>query len=109
MEVVQQHEVATPFIDLAAANDPCCYAFMRTLDLSDERTDVTDHLRQVYLRARDTWRGGNGQENDAFMSNENAPLIAMQPRGRSVPTRATLGGKDNLNNYASLDSATAFI
>lgn len=36
-----------PFVDLAAASDPCCYSFMRVVDLSDERTDITDHLRQV--------------------------------------------------------------
>ncbi len=38
-----------PFVDLAAVNDPCCYSFMRILDLSDERTDINDHFRQIGL------------------------------------------------------------
>jgi hypothetical protein len=36
-----------PFIDLAAVNDPCCYSFMRIVDISDERMDLNDHFRQI--------------------------------------------------------------
>lgn len=43
-----------PFVDLAAPNDSCCYSLMKTLDTSDERTDITDHLRQVCK----FWNGG---------------------------------------------------
>jgi len=36
-----------PFIDLAAYQDPPCYSFLRVLDFTDERSDITDHLQQV--------------------------------------------------------------
>ncbi|KAI1299244.1 Transmembrane protein [Halotydeus destructor] len=70
-----------PFIDLAASSDPCCYSFIRAMDVSDERTDITDHLRQVYLRARDTWK--QRKTSSVAYGHETAPLIAMQPRGNA--------------------------
>ncbi|RWS23950.1 proteasome subunit beta type-3-like protein [Leptotrombidium deliense] len=36
-----------PFIDSTAASEPTFYSFMRTLDFTDERTDVNDHFRQI--------------------------------------------------------------
>lgn len=35
------------FIDLAMENESPCYSFMRVLDFSDERTDLTDHVHQI--------------------------------------------------------------
>ena len=39
--------IGRPFIDLAAYNEPACYSFMRVMDFSDERTDITDHVIQI--------------------------------------------------------------
>ena len=36
-----------PFIDLAASSEPCCFSFMRIIDLTDERIDINDHFRQI--------------------------------------------------------------
>jgi len=68
----------TPFVDLAASNDSCCESFMRVIDISDERTDMTDHLQQVYRRAKDTW---NNKKN--YEPTESTTLIALQPTGRN--------------------------
>ena len=35
------------FIDLAMETESPCYSFMRVLDFSDERTDLTDHVHQI--------------------------------------------------------------
>ena len=72
-----------PFIDLAAINDSCCLSFRRVLDTSDERSDVTDHLRQVYLRARDSWRRRSATGHE--FPTETTTLIALQPRTSSKP------------------------
>lgn len=44
----------TPFIEspFQDANEPCCLAFLRTLDFTDERNDVMDHLYQTLLRIK---------------------------------------------------------
>lgn len=79
----------TPFIDLAASSDSCCTSLMRVLDTSDERTDMTDHLRQVYRKARDTWN--NRPASSSFSEhNESTTLIALQPRGRNNNNTTTL-------------------
>lgn len=72
-----------PFIDLAAINDSCCLSFRRVLDTSDERSDVTDHLRQVYRRARDSFRQRNEPRYE--YPTETTTLIALQPRTSSRP------------------------
>ena len=36
-----------PFVDLAMENESPFYSFMRVLDFSDERTDLTDHVHQI--------------------------------------------------------------
>jgi len=41
-----------PFINLSMENSGRCYSFMRVLDFSDERTDLTDHVHQIYSRLR---------------------------------------------------------
>jgi hypothetical protein len=43
-----------PFVDspFQDASEPCCFAFLRTLDFSDERNDVLDHLYQTMLKIR---------------------------------------------------------
>lgn len=69
-----------PFVDENADNDNCCNSFMRVIDMSDERTDMNDHLRQVYMRARDTWRGSSANNNEDYLFNESATLIPLQPR-----------------------------
>lgn len=80
---------------------------MRALDTSDERSDITDHLQQSYRRAMDTWYRRNkeptGHTNPDY---EEAPLIAMQPRGRSAMGMAGPSNVSNhsLKNYASLDT-----
>ena len=73
-----------PFIDLAAINDSWCLSFRRVLDTSDERSDVTDHLRQVYRRARDSFRNRNDAPQYEYPT-ENTTLIALQPRTSSRP------------------------
>lgn len=75
-----------PYVDATAVNEPCCTSLMRVLDLSDERTDVNDHLRQVYMKARDTIRGTGSTSRDTEF-NESTTLIALQPRGRNDSTR----------------------
>lgn len=72
-----------PFIDMAAVNDSCCLSFRRALDTSDERSDVTDHLRQVYLRARDSFRQRDQRHFD--YPTETTTLIALQPRTSTRP------------------------
>lgn len=49
-----------PFIEspLQDASESCCFAFLRTLDLSDERNDVSDHLYQALLKVKRGFRSG---------------------------------------------------
>lgn len=47
-----------PYMDspLQDATEPCCFAFLRTLDFSDERNDVLDHLYQSMLRIKTSFK-----------------------------------------------------
>lgn len=36
-----------PFIDSSAYYEPACYSFIRTLDFSDDRSDVYDHFYHI--------------------------------------------------------------
>jgi len=58
----------TPFTEspLQDANETWCFAFLKTLDFSDERNDVSDHLYQAILKIR---RG--------FRSKRNLPSVVM--------------------------------
>jgi hypothetical protein len=73
-----------PYVDLAASSDGCCTSLMRVLDTSDERSDMTDHLRQVYRKARDTWTN----KTNPYEPTESTTLIALQPRGRNASSNA---------------------
>ena len=78
-----------PYVDLAdGSSDGCCTSLMRVLDTSDERSDMTDHLRQVYRKARDTWT----KKTNPYESSESTTLIALQPRGRNYSTDAITPG-----------------
>lgn len=65
-----------PFVDLAAVNDPFCFSFMRILDLSDERSDINDHFRQIGSRIRDTFYRRRREDTYEI---ETTPLIPLQP------------------------------
>ncbi|XP_054165911.1 transmembrane protein 184C-like [Oppia nitens] len=65
-----------PFVDLAAVNDPICFNLMRILDLTDDRTDVTDHFRQIRRRIRGVFY----RRREVETLQEDSPLIPLQPR-----------------------------
>jgi len=72
------------FVDLTTEdNDSCCTSLMRVLDMSDERTDMTDHIRQVYRKAKDTWNNKKTDGKDDPY-NEATTLIPLQSRGSNV-------------------------
>lgn len=53
-------------------------SFFRVIDFTDERTDVTDHIRQVFSKGRDTMMGRRVSEIEAVPS-ECTTLIPLQP------------------------------
>ena len=73
-----------PYINQSDANDSSAIinSFWRVIDMTDERTDITDHFRQVYYKGRDTVLGRRRSSFDSDPS-ECSALIAMQPTDRS--------------------------
>ncbi|RWS01887.1 Transmembrane protein 184C-like protein, partial [Dinothrombium tinctorium] len=69
-----------PFIDTTAANDPTCYSIMRILDFSDERSDVNDHFRQIWLGLKNTVSKRNGSQSScSSLYDESSILIPLKP------------------------------
>lgn len=54
-------------------------SFFRVIDFTDERTDLTDHLRQVYHKGRDTMMGRRRSAEIEAVPNECTTLIPLQP------------------------------
>ena len=61
-----------PFVEspLLDASEPCCFAFMRTLDFSDERNDVLDHLYQAVLKIKRGFRKSRTLPSVVMMDND---------------------------------------
>jgi hypothetical protein len=61
-----------PFIDspFQEASEPCCFAFLRTLDFTDERNDVLDHLYQTMLRIKKSFTR-KGRPLPSVLENED--------------------------------------
>lgn len=45
-----------PFIDLAAIRHSACHSFMRLIDFSDERSDITDSVTQICMLIRPNFK-----------------------------------------------------
>lgn len=70
-----------PFIDEQRRSNPMFYSFSRIVDMTDERTDVADHFRQIGNRMKNIWTSSQQQSNYTNIENSNtAPLIPMQVR-----------------------------
>lgn len=71
-----------PFIEspLQDASESCCFAFLRTLDFTDERNDVLDHLYQAVLKIKRSFR-----------------------KGRTLPTVVMLDDSDDLYEHTPLN------
>lgn len=86
----------SPFQD---ATEPCCFTFLRTLDFSDERNDVMDHLYQSMLKVKRSF-SRRGRTLPSVLESgddmfEYTPLNNLNPNG---PTSAK-------NSYSALPSA----
>ena len=86
-----------PFIDLAASSEPCCFSFMRIIDLTDERIDINDHFRQIGnliqfvfddkknclslgSRVRNVWR----HRESGFYDEDEGTSIPLRPRQSNI-------------------------
>nr|XP_046908871.1 transmembrane protein 184C-like [Dermatophagoides farinae] len=70
-----------PFIDEQRRSNPMFYSFSRIVDMTDERTDVADHFRQIGNRMKNIWTSSQQQSNYTNIENSiTAPLIPMQVR-----------------------------
>lgn len=81
----------SPFQD---AEESCCFAFMKTLDFTDERNDVSDHIYQAVLKVKRGFRSKrtlpsviNMEGNDDF---EYTPLNVIHKAGSSRNSYSTL-------------------
>lgn len=63
----------TPFIEspLQDASESCCFAFLRTLDFTDERNDVLDHLYQAILKVKRSYRQGRTLPSVVMMDSDD--------------------------------------
>ncbi|KAG9510761.1 Plexin domain-containing protein 1 [Fragariocoptes setiger] len=76
-----------PFIDgsNSSENESCCLAFWNTMDMSDERNDVADHLYQAVLKVKSTLKRDRSLPTVIIMDNdydparefEYTPLVTM--------------------------------
>lgn len=62
-----------PYIEspLSEANEGCCFAFLRTLDLTDDRNDITDHLYQAVLKVKHGFRSGRNLPSVVMMDSDD--------------------------------------
>lgn len=91
-----------PFIEapLLDANESCFFTFLRTLDFTDERNDVLDHLYQAILKVKNSFRKGRNLPSVVLLENgdemhEYTPLNTLNPDGRT----------SNKSSYSALPSA----
>lgn len=61
-----------PFTEspLNNASESCCFAFLRTLDMTDERNDVSDHLYQAVLKVKQSFRFGRTLPSVVVMNSD---------------------------------------
>lgn len=73
-----------PFIEspLQDASESCCFSFLRTLDFSDERIEVRDHLAQIMHQFKRKFKQG----------------------GRSLPSVVLLDSGDDSYEYTPLNT-----
>lgn len=64
-----------PYIDspLLDADESCCFAFIRTLDFTDETNDVLDHLYQGVLKVKNSFRRSKKMPTVVMMDNSDDP------------------------------------
>lgn len=91
-----------PFIEspLQDAQESCCFAFLRTLDFSDERNDVLDHLYQALLRVKRSFRSGRTLPSVVILDNGDE-LYEYTPLNTLNMTKAG----SSKNSYSALPSA----
>lgn len=69
-----------PFIDEQRQSNPVFYSFSRIVDMTDERTDVADHFRQIGNRMKNFWPSSQQSNYTNIEVSSTAPLIPMQVR-----------------------------
>lgn len=91
-----------PFVDspLQDANESCFFAFLRTLDFTDERNDVLDHLYQAVLRIKRTFRK-NKNLPSVVMMDQNSDLYEYTPLNTFSVSRIDSSAK---SSYSALPS-----
>lgn len=62
-----------PFIEspLQDASESCCFSFLRSMDLSDERNDLSDHLYQALLKVKQSLTFRQGRSLPSVVTLEN--------------------------------------
>lgn len=91
-----------PFIEspLIDANESCFFTFFRTLDFTDERNDVSDHLYQALLKVK-----------NSFRKSRNLPSVVMMDSSEDMyeytplNTLNRVGNTSQKSSYATLPSA----
>lgn len=74
-----------PYVDPDSENnESCCLAFVRTLDMSDERNDVSDHLYQALLKVKNSFKFRDRSSAPSVMISdytdpEYTPLVNLNP------------------------------
>lgn len=53
------------------ANESCCSAFLRTLDMTDERNEVSDHLYQAVLKVKQSFRPGRSLPSVVMLESDD--------------------------------------
>lgn len=91
-----------PFIEtpLQEANESCCFAFLKTLDLSDERNDVSDHLYQALLKVKRSFRRPGRTLPSVVMLNNGEDVYEYTPL-----TTLNVGTGSRKGSYSTLPSA----
>ncbi|XP_023234329.1 transmembrane protein 184C-like [Centruroides sculpturatus] len=75
-----------PFVDLAAAQAPCCASFLSMWDVSDVTHDVSEHIRHVGNKVKRTVSGKK--------SSEHQRLLAPEAEGSGSSTYHSVGTSD---------------